>query len=87
MLKSNHIASAQQFSQETTSGLSAGLREALEPLLREIEPLNEGIQEYDPRIAKMAKQTYPETALAGMLSCSHYGSKRVDPDIERVRHR
>src|SRR5215469_6201799 len=53
----------QQFSRETTSGLSAELRQALEPLLREVESLNERIQEYDRRIAKMAKQTYPETAL------------------------
>jgi len=53
----------QQFSWETTSGLSTGLREALEPLLREVESLNERIQEYDRRIEKMAKQTYPETAL------------------------
>src|ERR1700758_4188297 len=53
----------QQFSWEITSGLSTGLREALEPLLREVESLNERIQEYDRRIAKMAKQIYPETAL------------------------
>jgi transposase len=52
-----------QFRRETTSGLSAGLREALEPLLREVESLNERIQEHDRRIEKMAKQTYPETAL------------------------
>jgi hypothetical protein len=44
--------------------LSAGLREVLEPLLREVESLNERIQEYDQRIAKMAKETYPETAVA-----------------------
>jgi transposase len=43
--------------------MSTGLREALEPLLREVESLNERIQEYDRRIEKMAKQTYPETAL------------------------
>jgi len=53
----------QQFRRETTSGLSAGLREALEPLLREVESLTERIQEYDRRIDKMAKETYPETAL------------------------
>jgi transposase len=53
----------QQVRREITSGLSAGLREALEPLLREVESLNEHIQEYDRRIAKMAKETYPETAL------------------------
>ena len=53
----------QQVRREASSGLSAGLREALEPLLREVESLNERIQEYDRRIAKMAKETYPETAL------------------------
>ena len=58
-----HKCGTQQFCRETTSGLSTGLREALEPLLREVESLNERIQEYDRRIAKMDKQTYPETAL------------------------
>ena len=53
----------EQFRQETTSGLSAGLREALEPLLQEVESLNEHIQEYDRRIEHMSKKTYPETAL------------------------
>ena len=53
----------QQFRRETASGLSAGLREALEPLLLEVESLNERIQEYDRRIARMAQETYPETAL------------------------
>jgi transposase len=53
----------QQVSRETTSGLSAGLREALEPLMQEVESLNERIKEYDRRIEKMAKETYPETEL------------------------
>jgi len=53
----------QQVSREITSGLSTGLREALEPLLREVESLNERIKEYDGRIDRMAKETYPETAL------------------------
>ena len=53
----------QQFGLETASGLSTGLREALEPLLREVESLSERIKEYDRRIEKMAKETYPETAL------------------------
>jgi len=44
-------------------GLSAELREALEPLLREVESLNERIKEYDRWIEKMAKETYPETEL------------------------
>jgi transposase len=53
----------QQFNRETANGLNTGLREALEPLLQEIESLNDRIKEYDQRIAKIAKQTYPETAL------------------------
>jgi len=53
----------QQVRRESTSGLSAGLRGALEPLLREVESLNERIQEYDRRIEKMAKETHPETTL------------------------
>src|SRR6516162_2065653 len=53
----------QQVSREITSGLSAGLREALEPLMQEVESLNERIKEYDRRIEKMAKETYPETEL------------------------
>jgi transposase len=53
----------EQFRRDTTSGLSAGLREALEPLLQELESLNERIQEYDRRIEQMSKKTYPETVL------------------------
>ena len=52
-----------QFRQETATGLSAGLREALQPLLLEVESLNERIKEYDRRIGTMSQQTYPETTL------------------------
>jgi len=52
-----------QVSREIGSGLSTELREALQPLLREVESLNERIQEYDRRIEKMAKERYPEVAL------------------------
>ena len=53
----------QQVRREMAGELSPELREALEPLLREVESLNEHIQEYDRRIARMAKEKYPETAL------------------------
>jgi transposase len=53
----------QQISREFGAELSAQLREVLEPLFREIESLNEQIKEYDRRIEKMAKETYPETEL------------------------
>src|SRR3974377_1121470 len=53
----------QQFTREITSGLRPGLREALQPICGGVQSLNEGIKEYDRRIDKMAKQTYPETAL------------------------
>jgi hypothetical protein len=49
--------------------LSTELREGLQPLLREVESLNERINEYDRRIEKIAKETYPETEL---LSLSRY---------------
>jgi transposase len=52
----------QQISRELGAGLSTELREVLEPLFREIESLNERIKEYDRRIEKIAKETYPETA-------------------------
>jgi len=53
----------QQVSREMAAGLSAELRGALEPLLREVESLNERSKEYDRRIEEMAKQTFPEVAL------------------------
>jgi transposase len=53
----------QQVGREMASGLSPELRQALEPLLSEVESLNDRIQEYDQRIAKMAREKYPETAL------------------------
>jgi len=46
-----------------TAGLSGELGEVLEPLLREIESLNERIQEYDERMEKIAKEGYPEVSL------------------------
>ena len=53
----------QQVSREMAAGLSAELREALEPLLREVESLNERIKEYDRRIEQIAKKDYPEVEL------------------------
>lgn len=53
----------QQVSRELAAELSTELREVLEPLLREIESLNERIKEYDERMEKIAKQVYPEVSL------------------------
>ena len=53
----------QQVSGKLAEGLSAELREVLEPLLREVESLNERIQEYDARMEKIAKEVYPEASL------------------------
>jgi transposase len=61
------------------------LREVLEPLFREIESLNERIKEYDRRIEKIAKETYPETELlkqvkgAGALIALTYVLTIEDP--------
>jgi transposase len=53
----------QQVGQELAKGLSPELRQALEPLLREVESLNAQIKEYDRRIEKMARETHPEVEL------------------------
>ena len=53
----------QQVSGKLAEGLSAELREVLEPLLQEVESLNARIQEYDQRMEKIAKDVYPEVSL------------------------
>jgi transposase len=54
---------SEQMNREIAKGLSQELRDALDPLLAEIESLNERIAEYDRRIEKVAKEVYPEAAL------------------------
>src|SRR5271154_4758594 len=53
----------QQVSRELGAGLPAELREVLEPLLKEIESLNQRVKEYDERMEKIAKEIYPEVSL------------------------
>src|SRR5271169_6489393 len=53
----------QQVSRELAARLNAELREVLEPLLKEIESLNERIKEYDVRMEKIAKESYPQVEL------------------------
>src|SRR3979409_911649 len=53
----------EQVSREVAAELSAELREVLEPLLKEIESLNERIKEYNARMEKIAKESYPQVAL------------------------
>ena len=53
----------QQVSRELSAGLHAELREVLEPLLNEVESLNERIQEYEVRMEKIAKESYPHVEL------------------------
>src|SRR5579862_9429536 len=53
----------QQVGRELAARLSTALGEVLEPLLREVDSLNERIREYDQRIEQIAKQVYPEVAL------------------------
>ncbi|HEX2712703.1 MAG TPA: IS110 family transposase [Candidatus Acidoferrales bacterium] len=53
----------EQVSRETAAGLSAELRAALEPLLKEVESLNERIKECDRRIEQIGEEVYPEIAL------------------------
>ena len=48
---------------ESAKGLSEELRDVLDPLLGEIESLNERIAEYDRRIEKIAKEVYPQVTV------------------------
>lgn len=52
----------EQMTREITKNLKSELRDALDPLLAEIESLNERIAEYDTRIEQIAKEVYPEVA-------------------------
>jgi transposase len=52
----------EQINREIAQGLSQELRDALDPLLREIESLNERIAEYDTRIEQITREMYPEVA-------------------------
>src|SRR5579862_6447772 len=54
---------AQQVDRNLAAALSTALREVVEPLLREVESLNERVGEYDQRIEQIAKEVYPEVAL------------------------
>jgi transposase len=52
-----------QVSRELAAELSVELREALEPLLAEVESLNERIKEYEVRMEKIARESYPQVEL------------------------
>src|ERR1700738_3794430 len=53
----------EQMNREIAKGLSQEWRDALAPLIAEIESLNERIAEYDGRIEQIAKEVYPQVAL------------------------
>src|SRR5271156_2329403 len=52
----------EQMTREIAKELQPELRQALNPLLAEIESLNERIAEYDTRIEQIAREKYPEVA-------------------------
>jgi transposase len=52
----------QQVNRNSASALSPELRAALEPLLAEVESLNQRIAEYDRRIEQIASEVHPEVA-------------------------
>jgi transposase len=53
----------QQVNRELAAALSTELRDVLEPLLQEVESLNERIKQYDERMEKLAKEVYPQVSL------------------------
>ncbi len=52
-----------QVSRELSAALSTELQDVLDPLLKEIESLNERVKQYDERVEKIAKDVYPEVSL------------------------
>lgn len=54
---------ADQMRMEKIEELPAGVQAALEPLLIVVETMTEQIQDYDKRLAEIARKDYPETAL------------------------
>jgi transposase len=54
---------ARYVNEEMAQHLPAGLREALEPLLKQIGEMSARIQEYDQAIERMARERYPEVML------------------------
>ncbi len=52
-----------QVTRELSAALSTELQDVLDPLLKEIESLNERVKQYDERVEKIAKDVYPEVAL------------------------
>ncbi len=71
-------------SRELAAELSTELRDVLEPLLNEIESLNERIQEYDERIEKIAKEVYPEVALLKQTRFKVGGGSYLSSHAPRV---
>jgi transposase len=57
-----------QMGQERLKMLPAGLREALRPLLQEVESLTEKIKECDVKIEQIGRTEYPETCLLRQVS-------------------
>jgi transposase len=53
----------QQMNREAAKGLSQELREALDPLLEEVESLNQRIAHYERRIERISSEAYPSVAL------------------------
>ena len=71
----------EQVSRELAAELSAELREVLEPLLKEIESLNERIKEYNARMEKIAKESYPQVALLTQVKGVEHDRADLCPDF------
>jgi transposase len=73
----------QQVNRELAAGWKAELRDVLEPLLQEIESLNERIQEYEVRMEKIAQQSYPHVALLKQVQVAAPTESRT-PNLHRA---
>jgi transposase len=78
-------SSSAAFHRTAAEAISAGLKEALEPLLAMLEQITQEIRAYDRRIEKLAAERYPETgalmqvAGVGTLTALAYVLTLEDP--------
>jgi transposase len=74
-----------QVSEKLSAGVSAELRDVLQPLLREIESLNERIKEYDERMEKNRQGRIPGSVLAPAgEGCRNADRADLRPDDRRL---
>jgi transposase len=82
---------ADQMGVQRAESLTPRLRQALEPLLKEVESITEKIKDSDREVEQIARKDYPETALlqqvggvGPLIALPSYSLSRIRVDSRRV---